>query len=310
MRAWDKGVGRPPGRPPWLVHAARACPLEGERRGPFGAGRRGAPLSEPPPVPHPAAPGRDPGDADPGRPPGDIRIGTAGWSVPAAMRDRFPAEGSHLERYAARFGAVEIDSSFYRSHRRSTYARWAASVPEPFRFAVKLPRAVTHERRLRDGADLLARFAEEVDGLGPKRGPVLVQLPPSLALDVAVAEDFFDACAAALGGGIACEPRHPSWFGAEGEALLLRHRVARVAADPALSAAAARPGGWPGLAYARLHGSPTMYWSAYGAEAVAGHARAAETAAEAGAETWVIYDNTAAGAAPEDALTLLDRLRA
>ena len=240
----------------------------------------------------------------------EIRVGVAGWSVPAAMADRFPASGSHLQRYAARFRCVEVNSSFHRPHRRATYARWAASVPEDFRFAVKLPKAVTHERRLIGCADLVARFAEEVDGLGARRGPVLVQLPPSLAFDPAAAEDFLTALAAIVGGSAACEPRHPSWFGAEAEALLVRHRVARVAADPAPVPAAARPGGWAGLAYARLHGSPTMYWSAYGAAAVAGHARAAAAAAEAGAETWVVYDNTAAGAAPDDALALMERVAA
>ena len=230
--------------------------------------------------------------------------------MPAALADRFPAGGSHLARYGARFDAVEIDTSFYRSHRRATYARWAGTVPEDFRFAVKLPRTITHGRRLVDCADLLAGFADEIGGLGDKRGPVLVQLPPSLGLDPGAAERFFAACTALLGGAIACEPRHPSWFGPEGGALLRRHRVARVAADPALSPEAARPGGWPGLAYARLHGSPDMYRSAYGAAAVARHAEAARTAAAAGAgETWVVYDNTAEGAAPQDALDLLARLR-
>ena len=238
---------------------------------------------------------------------GRIRVGVAGWSVPSAMADRFPATGSHLERYAARFDAVEINSSFYRPHRRATYARWAAGVPDDFRFAVKLPKEITHERRLVACADLLDSFADAVGGLGAKRGPVLVQLPPSLAFVPDAAEAFLAACDATVGGPLVCEPRHPSWFGTEAEALLVRRRVARVAADPAPVPAAARPGGWNGLGYARLHGSPTTYWSAYGA-AVAGHARAAATAAETASETWVIYDNTAAGAAPEDALALMERL--
>jgi uncharacterized protein YecE (DUF72 family) len=64
--------------------------------------------------------------------PGEVRIGTAGWSIPKRHADVFPAAGSHLERYAARLAAVEINSSFYRPHRPATYARWAAAVPDGF----------------------------------------------------------------------------------------------------------------------------------------------------------------------------------
>src|ERR1700760_3747408 len=95
-------------------------------------------------------------------------IGTAGWSIPKAQRERFGAGDSILARYAARLNAVEINSSFYRPHRPATYARWAAAVPQNFRFSVKLPKAITHERRLEDCGDLLDRFVAEVTGLGPK----------------------------------------------------------------------------------------------------------------------------------------------
>ena len=76
--------------------------------------------------------------------PNPIRIGTAGWSIPKEHAGAFPVEGSHLERYGAVLDAVEINSSFYRPHRRATYERWAGAVPEHFRFAVKVPRAITH----------------------------------------------------------------------------------------------------------------------------------------------------------------------
>ncbi|MGZ8413013.1 MAG: DUF72 domain-containing protein, partial [Gemmatirosa sp.] len=103
-----------------------------------------------------------------------FRIGTAGWSLPKAEQHAFPGEGTHLERYAARFPAVEINSSFYRPHRPATYARWAASVPADFRFAVKVPRTITHERRLRDVDDLLDAFLGEARGLGASLGCLLV----------------------------------------------------------------------------------------------------------------------------------------
>ncbi len=225
-----------------------------------------------------------------------VRIGTAGWSIPRAVADQFPGHGTGLQRYVARFDAVEINSSFYRPHRRATYERWAASVPAEFRFAVKLPKAVTHDARLVGSEAVLARFADEIGGLGDKRGPVLVQLPPKLAFDAATAGGFFALATGLLGGPIVCEPRHPSWFEAEADALLAGHRVARVAADPARVPAAAVPGGWTGLAYVRLHGSPRMYWSGYEQEALD------HWAAIAKAPAWVMFDNTASGRAAADAL--------
>ncbi|NIJ07918.1 uncharacterized protein YecE (DUF72 family) [Sphingomonas vulcanisoli] len=233
------------------------------------------------------------------------RVGTAGWSIPAAVAARFPAEGSGLERYAAVFNAVEINSSFHRPHRRATYERWAAAVPEGFRFAVKLPKAITHEARLVNCETLLAAFAEGVGGLGNTRGPVLVQLPPSLVFDAEIAEAFFPALSAALPGAIACEPRHASWFSPKAETSLVKHKVARVAADPAKIQEAAEPGGWRALTYRRFHGSPRIYYSAYDPDQVADHVASGRNAP---GEVWTIYDNTASGAATEDALTLRDML--
>lgn len=230
-----------------------------------------------------------------------IRIGTAAWALPRNVRDSFPPGASNLERYAARFDCTEINSSFYRPHRRATYARWAASVPADFRFSVKLPRAITHEARLADCDALLHGFAEEIGGLGDKRGPVLVQLPPNLPFDPDVATPFLTALRQTVGGRIVCEPRHPSWFDPGANALLAEHRIARVAADPAPAPMGASPGGWSGLAYFRLHGSPRIYWSSYDAAALRAWAGAAISA---GSESWVIFDNTASGAATTDALSL------
>jgi uncharacterized protein YecE (DUF72 family) len=95
-----------------------------------------------------------------------FRIGTAGWNVPSLYLDRVPSGGSHLERYARHLNAVEINSSFYRPHRRTTYQRWAQSVPADFRFSVKLPKAITHQAGLVDCGGLLDRFVDEVTGLG------------------------------------------------------------------------------------------------------------------------------------------------
>ncbi len=222
------------------------------------------------------------------------RIGTAGWSVPAG------GEGSQLQRYAARFCCVEIDTSFYRPHRPETYARWAASVPPDFRFAVKAPRAITHEARLRGAERLWPAFLGQIAALGAKLGPLLIQLPPSLAFDPALASEFLADLRSRFDGEAVCEPRHASWFSPAAEALFVAHRMGRVAADPAPVPAAATPGGWPGARYWRWHGSPRMYHSPYG------EARLRRLSQEVGPQDWCIFDNTASGAASADA----SRLRA
>jgi len=241
-------------------------------------------------------------------PPCDVRVGCAGWSIPRQHAGHFPAEGSQLGRYSRRFPAVEVNSSFHRPHRPSTYARWAAETPEGFAFASKVPKEITHKRRLMDAGEPLARFLDETAALGAKRGPLLVQLPPSLAFDAGTVGDFCSDLRRQYPGLVACEPRHASWFTPEAGHFLADRQVARVAADPAVVARAAEPGGWGGLAYYRLHGSPRMYYSGYHEgylDALAN--RLAESAAAT--PTWCIFDNTALGAATADALAVLERLR-
>lgn len=233
-----------------------------------------------------------------------IRIGTAGWAIPAPVRDAFPSAGSVLKRYASRFPAVEINSSFYRSHRPATYARWAASVPAEFQFSSKVPKMITHERRLLDCAEQLSQFLAETSELGDKIGPMLVQLPPSLGFDAHTANMFFAQFRDHYSGKIVCEPRHASWFTSEAEELFLTRRIARAAADPAPVPDAARPGGFEELAYFRLHGSPSMYRSAYGKERLRSIAAAALSVRSH--DCWIIFDNTASGAAAADALQLSD----
>jgi uncharacterized protein YecE (DUF72 family) len=232
------------------------------------------------------------------------RIGTAGWSIAKDYADGFPREGSGLERYATVFTAAEINSSFHRPHRPSTWEKWRDSVPAGFRFSAKLPKTITHERRLVQCAELLPPFLEQVALLGDKLAVLLVQLPPSLAFNAEVAADFFGELGARSPALLACEPRHAGWFEPEADALLADLKVARVAADPARVPAAAVPGGWAGLSYWRLHGSPVIYRSPYG-DRVAGYA---EAIAAATGERWCIFDNTASSAATGDALELSDAL--
>jgi uncharacterized protein YecE (DUF72 family) len=234
-------------------------------------------------------------------------IGTAGWSIPRALGEALPGEETHLQRYARRLCVAEINSSFYRPHRRSTYERWAASVPITFRFAYKLPKTITHQRKLVDCSEQLEAFAADVAGLGSMRGPALVQLPPSLTFDRELACAFFEDAIRYLGAGMVCEPRHASWFEAEPDHLLRDLGVARVAADPAIHPAAAVPGGWPGLVYFRLHGSPVVYRSPYEQEVLARQRRHILDARDRGVACWTIFDNTASGAALANALDLAEQ---
>src|ERR1700712_4759206 len=139
-------------------------------------------------------------------------IGTAGWTIPSRYGGEFPLDGTHLERYAQRMDAVEINSSFYKPHKPATYERWAASVPAPFRFSVKMPKAISHEHALVGADALVARFGDEVAGLGEKLGVVLVQLPPSFVHDAVVTETFFIDLRRHIKVPVALEPRHASWF--------------------------------------------------------------------------------------------------
>lgn len=236
------------------------------------------------------------------------RIGTAGWSIPKLYAEEFPAAGTHLQRYARVFNAVEINSSFYRHHKPQTYARWAASVPDGFRFAVKVLRDITHTHKLVGVTQIFDRFLAEVGALGDRLGPLLVQLPPSLRYS-ANAGKFFALVRDRFQGDVVCEPRHASWFTLAATETLERYHIARVAADPARVPEAGVPGGWLGLTYRRLHGSPRIYYSKYEAGFIDALAQdiAPNTSSSA---PWCIFDNTALGEATGDALELLRRLTA
>ena len=232
------------------------------------------------------------------------KIGCAGWSIPSRYAAHFGPGDSALARYATRFEVAEIDSSFYRPHQRTTYARWAATVPSEFRFSVKLPRTISHDSGLVGVGPLLDRFLDEVGGLGRTLGALLLQLPPSLALDTRRAGSFFRALRRRTPVPVVCEPRHASWFSAQAEALLQRHAISRAAVDPARVAAAALPGGAQGWRYWRWHGSPRMYYSDYPDAALANLAAHLVQHPGQAQAPWVIFDNTAHGFAIANAMRL------
>lgn len=233
-------------------------------------------------------------------------VGTAGWAIPRTYASHFPTSGSTLQRYAGIFPAVEINSTFHRQHRRTTYARWRECTPAEFRFSLKLSKTITHEGKLLNVEALLDEFLTYAHLLGEKLGPILVQLPPSLAFEPALASSFFQALRDRHPGPVVCEPRHPSWFTELADGILKASRAGRVAADPAVVPDAVEPGGWTDPVYYRLHGSPRKYYSGYEEESIS---RLATAVRKAAGEVWCIFDNTAGGAAAGDALHLFKALQ-
>lgn len=224
-------------------------------------------------------------------------ICTAGWSIPKTVKDRFPQEGSGIARYAAVFNGVEINSTFNRRHKAATFARWAGAVPDGFRFAVKIPKEITHVRAMKDVGAPFETFLEDVAPLGKKRGPLLCQLPPSFSFDMDGIRHAFDAMRNLDSGPIVIEARHKSWASGKANALLSEYALDRVLADPALV--------WPTddfnqPRYVRLHGKPKIYFSSYTRAEIAAFSKLLAP------DSWCVFDNTASGAAIEYALTMLE----
>ena len=163
---------------------------------------------------------------------------------------------------------------------------------------------MTHEHRLVGCEVPIGEFIAQAQGLGEKLGCILVQLPPSLSFERGTASPFLEVLRSRWPGATAVEPRHLSWFGAEADACLADFRIARVLADPVLHAPGAQPGGWQGLTYLRLHGSPRMYYSAYPPDLISALGKRIVQAAQGGSTVWCVFDNTASGAAADNGLAL------
>lgn len=239
-------------------------------------------------------------------------MGTAGWALPQPLRSRFGPGDSILARYATRFDAVEINSTFYRLPLARTLARWRDETPA--HFSVKVPQSITHESALRRAKPALVEFVERARLLAPKLGPLLVQLPKSHHFDARLTTSFLKTLRSLYEGPVVWEPRHVTWFTGRADDLLARHDVARVAADPRCAPEAGLPGGSSQQLYYRLHGSPRLYYSSYEPAFLDQLADSIRTAITLPAparprEIWCIFDNTALGAATLNALELLERPR-
>lgn len=267
-----------------------------------------------------------------------VRVGVSGWSYPR-WRGNFYPRGlrytAELSYVASRMNALEVNASFYRLQRPTTYARWAEETPSAFRFAVKGSRYITHVRSLRDVRVPLANFlASGPLVLGKQLGPVLWQLPASLGYDEDLVSAFLSllprttAEAAALarehdarvadGTGWtsagedlplrhAVEPRHPSFGSPAALSALALHQVALVVADSA--------GEFPAfdqvttdLTYVRLHGPEQLYRGGYDDERLERWAARIRRWHEMTGDAWVFFDNDADSRAPYDAAALSTRL--
>lgn len=231
-------------------------------------------------------------------------IGTSGWSYPSWRNDFYggtPRSG-WLAYCAARFSALEINSTFYRRQRADTLAAWADAVPDDFVFAFKAHRFFTHPRLLADPEGAIRRERDRAASLGSKLGAVLWQLPARLEADQERLAAFAGALAREWPARHAVELRHASWFTAGTADVLRQHGIASCISDAA---------DWPcwdavtaPFVYVRLHGHTRTYASRYADASLRRWAARVAGWLGEGRDVHVYFDNDAEGAAPWDAVTL------
>jgi uncharacterized protein YecE (DUF72 family) len=232
-----------------------------------------------------------------------VDVGTSGWQYRSWRQGAFYPKGLkaslELEEYASRFGCVEVNNTFYRLPEADVFAAWAARTPDDFRVVVKASRYLSHVRRLRDPEEPVARLLERARRLGPKLGPVLLQLPPTLGIDL----DRLEATLAAFGPDVqvAFEPRHPSWFADAVYAVLARHDGALCLTDRRnRRGPVAFPARWT---YVRLHEGTATPRPCYGRAALAGWVATLADAPAAVQRAWVFFNNDPEACAPANAAT-------
>ncbi len=237
-----------------------------------------------------------------------FHVGTSGWSYPHWLGVLYP-EGTRssefLEVYVQRFDCVELNASFYRLPKEATVRGWLRRTPEGFRFCLKMSRLVTHLKRLAEVEGRpLANFFQRFEPLRPRLGPVLVQLPPSLAFEAGRVQAFFALLRERHAEHrYALEARHKSWFEETALDLLEQYGVALVIADsggrfPSAETVTAD------FVYLRFHGPADLYRSNYPDEMLADYARKVRDWLAQGLEVWAFFNNDVGGHAVRNALRL------
>jgi len=161
-----------------------------------------------------------------------VRVGTSGYNYTEWRGSFYPpkfATAKMLPYYAERFATVEINYTFYRMPSAQSVALWDRETPAGFCFALKAPKRVTHDARLRNAEESIAYFLQTARGLGPKLGPILFQLPPNFRKDIDRLNGLLDQLPTDL--RYAFEFRHPSWFDDEVYARLGAANAALCIAD-------------------------------------------------------------------------------
>ncbi len=222
----------------------------------------------------------------------ELRVGTSGFDyadwVGRFYPDDLPAT-RRLEFYARAFRTLELNVTFYRTPRARTFTAWRDSVPADFRFAVKASRYLTHVRRLKDPRAPVEYLMDRVSRLDDRLGPVLLQLPPDMRIQL----DRLDETLAAFGNEVqvAVEPRHASWFTDELHDLLAAHGAALCLADrrgPIIPVW--RTASW---FYARFHEGRAAPRSCYGVQSLRTWARRLTEVWPRPASGYVFFNNDA-----------------
>lgn len=246
-------------------------------------------------------------------PGGKCHIGTSGWSYAHWSKGRFYPkglkQGEWLKFFSQHFRTVEINASFYRIPTKQMVTRWRAVTGSRFRFAVKLWRRITHERRLAGCDRELRDFFEAVTPLGPKRGPLLVQLPPSLRKDVTRLDAFLTQLKKAAGRSrwkIAVEFRHTDWLCDEVYELLDWHRAALCLAD--MEQCPITEPNDASFVYMRRHGPGGQYRGCYTPRHITDDADNVRKWLNTGKDVFVYYNNDIDGHAVHNARQLIAAL--
>jgi uncharacterized protein YecE (DUF72 family) len=229
-----------------------------------------------------------------------VWIGTSGWQYRDWRGPFYPrelAQRSWYESYGERFATVESNAAFYHLPERRVFEAWRERSPRDFRMAVKVSRYLTHIKRLSDPEEPVDRFVRRVAGLGPKLGPVLIQLPPQLRIDrerlVRALDRFPD------GMRVAVEFRHDSWFTDEIRTILSERAVALCLADRrGVLGPIWRTADWT---YLRFHEGRAHPRPSYGDAALGTWAQRLADQWSADEDCWVYFNNDHGGAAPRDA---------
>ncbi|WP_250562946.1 DUF72 domain-containing protein [Sphaerisporangium fuscum] len=229
-------------------------------------------------------------------------VGTSGWQYKHWRGVLYPGDLPQrlwLERYAECFQTVENNNAFYRLPSRETFESWRERTPETFIMAVKASRFLTHIKRLKDPEEPVRRLMDRAEGLGPKLGPILLQLPPTLRAE----PERLDACLRHFPRGVrvAVEPRHASWWTGEVREVLSSHGAALCWADSLgrPNTPLWRTADW---GYMRFHQGRAHPWPSYGETSLRSWLHRMGEAWDSGCDVYVYFNNDPDGAAVRDAV--------